>query len=498
MEPVVVRQCGTIEQWSTSRHAFGIYTGIANSCQYVIADHRLQGRPAETIVEEALSRLILRLGGLRVGIIKENTNQASFVGVKSMNLKDFIEWKTVAASSQAQYDAQVLEMTKDRLEQLWPDTANRPPWKLLVVQNNALAPGKVVLDMVFATHHALSDGKSTMVFHTGLLHELNSCSAPPAELKSHILSFDQPPSLAPPQQELIQFNISWAFFLKTLWNEFGPSWLKSTPPIEPWRGKAITLEAHRLKLRLMTIKPEVVTDLVTACRAHGATLTAIIHVLVLVSVTRHVPAEVARAFSSETPIGLLPWAKPSPVVNIDLQAMLSVLNTSANKVWDADTVADLRRRLREADEGLEEHFIWPLAATWRAETKTKIASLPNDDVCGLMDYVTDWQKRWQEKIGTQRDATWEVSNIGLIKGSSNEGQGAWAIQRSFFAQPAFLAGPAFGVNVTGVEGAGVTLTLNWQDGVIDDAIVDGVVEDLSAWLEEFRLKGKFRIIATLK
>lgn len=462
----------------------------------MIAGHRLQGRPAETLVEEALGRLILRLGGLRVGITKENTNQASFVGVRSINLKDFIEWKTSTASSHTQYDAQVLEVTKDRLEQLWPDAANRPPWKLLVVQNDALAPGKVVLDMVFATHHALSDGKSTMVFHTGLLRELNSSSAPPAELKSHILSFDRPPFLAPPQQELIQFNISWAFFLKTLWNEFGPSWLKPTPPIEPWRGKVITLETHRLNLRLMTIKPEVVTGVVTACRAHGATLTAIIHVLVLVSVAGRVPAEVAPAFSSETPIGLLPWAKPPPGAGMDFQAMLSVLNTSANRVWDAEMVADLRRRLHGADEGLEEDFIWPLAATWRAEMKTKIASLPNDDVCGLMDYVTDWQKRWQGKIGTQRDATWEVSNIGLIKGVSNEGQGAWAIQRSFFAQPAFLAGPAFGVNVTGVEGAGVTLTLNWQDSVIDNAVFEGLVEDLSAWLKDFRVKGTFCIIAS--
>lgn len=484
------------EHWSTSRHAVGIYTGIANSCRYAIATHHLQGRPVQAVVEEALGRLILRLGGLRVGIIKEDTNQASFVSVASMDLRDFIEWETVAASSQAQLDARVLGATKSRLEQLWPDVASRPPWKLMVVQNGVSAPGEVVLDMVFATHHALADGKSTMVFHAGLLRELNSDSPPPAELKGHVLSFDRPPVLAPPQQELIQFKIGWMFFLKTLWKEFGPSWLKRTPPVEPWAGKVITLEPHRLNLRLISIEPEVVTGLVAACRAHGATLTAILHVLVLASVAGRVPAEAAPAFSSETPIGLLPWAKSPPGVDVDLTTILSVLNTSSNKVWDADTVADLRRRLREADDGLEDDLIWPLAATWRAEMKRKLASLPNDDVSGLMDYVTDWQKRWEGKIGQRRDATWEVSNIGLIQGAADEGQGGWTIQRSFFTQPAFLAGPAFAINVTGVEGAEVTLTLNWQGGIVDDSVVDGVVKDLSAWLEEFRMNGRFGMVGS--
>lgn len=482
------------EHWSTSRHAFGVYTGIANSCQYVIDDDRLQGRPVQAVVEEALARLILRLGGLRVGIIKENTNQASFVNIASMDLRDFIEWKTVTASSQAQDDAHLLEVIKTRLEQLWPDPTNRPPWKLLVVQNNASSPGKVVLDMVFATHHGLADGKSTKIFHTELLDELNSSSIPPAELRSHILSIDRAPIIAPPQQELIQFKISWLFFLKTLWDEFGPSWLKPKPPIEPWTGKIITLEPHRLDLRLMTIKPEVVTSLVAACRAHGATLTAIFHVLVLASVAKHLPSETAQAFSSSTPISLLPWAKLPPGVDMDLGKEFSVLTTSASKNWDAETVAELRRRLGTRDESLEEDLIWPLAAIWRAEIKNKIASLPNDDACGLMGYVTDWQKRWEQTMGKHRAATWELSNIGLFKGVGDEGRGAWTIQRSFFTQPALIVGPAFGVNITGVDGGEVNLTFNWQHGVIENAIVDGVVEDLSAWLEEFRVNGRFGMV----
>ncbi|KUI65841.1 hypothetical protein VM1G_01520 [Cytospora mali] len=498
MELPIVRQCGHIEHWSTSRHSLGFYRGLANSCQYAIARERLQGRQLQTVVEEALARLILCLGGLRVGVIKENTNEACFVQVPSMDLQDFIQWKTVTASTQAQYDAQILEVIRDRLEQLWPDTAHRPPWKLLVIQNNSPESDEVVLNMVFATHHVLADGKSTAVFHTQLLHELNGSSGPPPELKNHILTFLQPPVLAPAQEEVIQFKIGWLFFFKTLWGEFGPAWLKPTPPAEPWRGKPITLEPHKLNIRLMTIKPEVVSSLVSACRAHGATLTAILHALVLASLAERIPPEVAPTFAGETPISLLPLAKLPPGADMDLSKVLTVMNSGIKKVWDTETVAKLRAPPGEADDNLEEELIWPLAAAWRAEMKAKVASLPNDDIAGLIAWVTDWQERWQGKIGQQRDATWAVSNIGSMKGVSSEGPGGWRIQRSFFSQPAAIAGSAFVINVTGVEGGEVTLAISWQETIVDAEIVDGVVEDLSAWFEAFQNTGKFGIFKRAK
>lgn len=100
----------------------------------------------------------------------------------------------------------------------------------------------------------------------------------------------------------------------------------------------------------------------------------------------------------------------------------------------------------------EEELIWPLAATWRREMRTKTATLPRDDVVGLLRYVTDFNKRWLNKLGKARDATWEISNIGSVRsrtvGGSDEG---WSISRSLFAQPVNVASPAIAFNVAGVE-----------------------------------------------
>lgn len=462
----------------------------------MIANEKLQGRSVQSVVETALAHLILRLGGLRVGIIDEDTNTPCFVHVPSMNLQDFIEWKMVTASNPAQQDDKVLEAMADRLEQLWPDIAVRPPWKLIVVQNKIQVANHIVLDMIFATHHALADGKSTAVFHTQLLRELNISSGPPQELDNHILRCTQPLILAPSQDELVQFTISWPYFLKLLWSDvLCPSWLKPTPPFTTWSGQPIAFEPHKLHTRLVAIKPENVARIIATCRTHGATLTAILHILVLTSLARHVPADAAVAFSGQTSVSLLPWAKLPPGVDIDLNSVLTDVNIGHRKVWDPETVAKLRFKLGLADDKAEEELIWPLAAGWRDDMKIKIATLPNDDSAGLLHHVSDWRKKWLDTIGKPRGTAWSIANIGSMSGVGEEGSGDWSIRRACFTSPAQIVGSAIGISVAGIEGGEVTLILTWQDTIVDKAVADGIVEDLCAWFQEFEKMGRFGIFS---
>lgn len=487
------------EHFSTSRHALGFNRGIANSCQYVVPKEKLGGLSAQTVVENAVARSILRLGGLRVGIAGEDTNKACFVRVPSMDLQDFIEWNTVTASDPTQYDEKVLQTIKSRLEQLWLDVPSRPPWKLLVVQGTSSTPGDVVVDMIFATHHALADGKSTTVFHTQLLQELNTATGPPPELKNHVLTFTDSPILAPSQEDLVPLTISWIFFLKTLWTALAPSWLKPAPPPAPWTGKPVDPEPHNLHLRLVTIAPDTMPRLVAACRAHGTTFSGILHVLVLASLARRVPAGVASSFASQTPISLLPWARiPPGAPAMDLNAVLTDLNTGVKRVWGVDTVSELRAKLsaHPGDDAaeVEEEVAWPLARVWRDDIKAKVATLPRDDVVGLLGYLGDLRAHWLGKLGKPRDATWEISNIGSMKGEGLGGAGgAWSIRRSLFSQPVPVASVAFSVNVAGLEDGPVSLVLSWQETIVDDSLVDGVAGDLRAWLGEFGRSGKFGI-----
>ncbi|PSR77670.1 hypothetical protein BD289DRAFT_445106 [Coniella lustricola] len=500
MAPTIVRKCGNLEHYSTARHNLGFYRGIANSCQYEITTEQLRGRPAQKVVEEAVARVILRLDGLRVGISGEDTKQAYFVQVPSIDLQDFIEWKKVTAAEQALYDEQVLQVIKNRLEQLWPDIVNRPPWQLLVVENTLSSSDLVVLDVVFTSHHALADGKSTLLFHETFLEELNRPSAPVPKVRNHILTCDEPPRLAPSQDDLVQFKISWPFYLKTLWGEFGPAWLKPTPQLLPWTGKVVTLEPQRLNLRLVPIGAKTVQRLLAACRAHETTISGLLHALVLASLARRVPAHEASSFAGETAISLLPWAQPpSSQADLDLTKMLTDLNTGTHMQWDAATVGQLRSCSRQSpaeNNKFEETVFWPLAKAWRETMKAKLATIPNDDVVGLMQYIRNYNNWALQKVGKPRSSTWALSNIGTIKGTlktDNQAHAAWRINRALFSQPVSIIGAGIAVNVVGVVDGPVNAVLSWQDTIIDETIVDGLVEDLGAWLERFENDGNFGV-----
>lgn len=508
----VVRPLGHIEKFSASRHALGVYRGIANACQYVVPVQALRSTPLdlETVVENALARLILRHGALRVGIIDEDTNNPYFVRIPSVNLHDVVEW-TVAKhkAGTPDFDSELLGVMQNRLDQVWPDIHRLPPWKLIVVQHprqHGVDDDIVVLDMVFAVHHAVSDGKSTALFHIDLLDELNSAREAPPALTNHVLRFEDGPVLAPSQEELVKINISWSFLLRTLWDEFGPGWPRKPAP---WTGKDITLSPNRLNLRFMTVPSDVVPLILDACRSHRTTLTALLHALVLCSLAARAPAEAAATFRSSTAISLQPFAKLPVGIDLELPKTMTDMNTAMMHVFDPQVVTELREQGR-GDSNTDGHdkmdLVWRSAEALRVEIKKRVDTLPNDDVAGMMAWVSDWRKRWLGMIGKPRGETWAVSNIGsnpYNKSSSSnggngdgDGHGSWRIQRSIFTQPALVVGPAFAVNVSGVDGGAITLTLNWQEGIVEDDLIDGVAGDLQSWLKHFEETGSFGIFTS--
>jgi hypothetical protein len=89
-------------------------------------------------------------------------------------------------------------------------------------------------------------------------------------------------------------------------------------------------------------------------------------------------------------------------------------------------------------------------------------------------------------VGKPREATWEVSNIGVIDGGPEQRQEAtegWKIQRSIMSQGATVAGAAVSINAAGVAGGEIGIALGWQDGIVETEIVHGLAADLQRWLD---------------
>ena len=483
----------------------------------------------QTAVEHALVAVVMRHGILRVGIAGEDEPEPVFTYLKTIDLREMIEWKQLPGSGSdgdgdGEYVRALLRSTEERHDRLWEDLPRRPGWKLIVhharQDGGRDAPGRVNLDISLAFHHAYADGQSVYIFHRDLLRALNSTRdegggvAPPAELQDHVLHLTKPPTIPPPFETLVPFTTSWGFLLRLVWWEvvwknLAPAWARREPRPEtlPWTGGPVDPEPHRARLRLVRATPDAVDALLTACRARRTTLTPLLHALALASLAARLPAHEAPAFVLNTAINMRRFAKAASDLQqpFDPDNDLHCLVTSHPYLADAAIVSALRsaaatKKAREEDADREE-VLWKPAAGIGEDLRAKMATLPRNDIVGLAGMVSDWRARWAGQFGKRKERTWECSNAGSMRASDanlrrgddddDGGKQGWRIERVLFSQGATPVGGTFALNVAGVEGRGICIVVNWQDTNVDDAVMEGLVADLQRWIDAFGATGRF-------
>lgn len=424
---------------------------------------------------------------LRVGIVDEDSTRACFVHVPRIDLDKQVAWHSAPCASEEEYKSALGKVLEDRHDSLWPDTGTRPPWKATVVDGSA-DPEVSRVDIIYSWHHAIGDGLSGKIFHESLLSALRLHDVPSGHppIKSPELHFPDPPVLPPPQEEVVKFTLSWWYIFKTLWAEIRPSFL--APKEEPvWAGGPVDFQGpYRTRVRLLDVDGETRDGLLVVCRIHKTTLTGLVHALTLLSLARQLPSE--RVLTSQTPMSLRPYVS-APAT--DLAKSMSVLVGTCIHQFPADQVRALQSFLAAKDENPAalEGMLWEIAADVKTELMDKAASLPADDVMGLLSLAGDWRERFRQMDGKPPKTTWEVSNVGVISG--DDGSGGVRISRLLFSQSATLTGSALNTSVAGCEGdGGVGITWTWPEGVLEEGLVEGVGRDIEMWIGSLARNGR--------
>ncbi|KAK4128293.1 hypothetical protein N657DRAFT_607509 [Parathielavia appendiculata] len=405
----------------------------------------LGGRAIPDVMDTAVANVVLAIPFLSVGIVGEDTNKAAFVQCPSIDLEHHVEYVEEEGTESGTQDSVLLRILENQHDRPWPEIEHRPPWKLtVIVRDSAPEDGRIVLDAVFAVHHAVADGRSTALFHRKLLGELNHSSGQPAQLMGRVLDVKGAGvgELVRPQEELVKFDLSWGFLLQTLWGELAPAWLRRQQPAAPWAGKVITPAPCRTRLRLVTVPAVTVTGVLAACREHQTTLTPLLHALALASLARHVPEDEAVAFHSSTPIDLRPFIDSNSFLGGRSRDLFGVFVTGQYHTFGTSTITTLR-----AEPSLDQ--IWRVAVDLRGSMKQHINNIPRNDIMGVLGWITDWRKFWLSKVGKPRQQTWEVSNIGSMPGGHAEREetsGRWKIGRSHMSQGATVTGAAISIS----------------------------------------------------
>lgn len=427
---------------------------------------------------------------LRVGIANEGSANPEFIALRTIDLQQAIDWRIHTVH----YDDNVLikSLEKDH-DQLWPHVDSQPPWKIIVNQPPATQQSAETffVDISFAFHHAVGDAESALIFHRDLVHALNDNAnhSTPAMKKTYVLSIKPATDLPGPLEDVVPLKTSWLYVLCVLafmmWSKIAPAWLKADPAKGPWGGKQITFEPFKTRLSIVDIPNSTVSSTIKKCRENGTTLTPLLHALVLRSLSSRLRDNEVSSFRASTPISLRHLTKPG----FDRRNTMHCLVTSHEFNYKKHIVSSLKAANQDDADAL----IWGAATSLGQSLRSKVASLPKNDQMGLIGFVSDWQQFWANKLGKHRNDSWACSNVGSFKasdsGSKAEG-GAWTIDRLVFTQGALPAGPAFQVNVVGVENKGMSITFSSQGGIIDETLVKAVASDIQTSLAELASSGK--------
>lgn len=465
----------------------GIYRGVIVTCRY----HTLNSRERidQGTLYSALGRVILAQPMLRVGLLRDDTNEASFAHIEKLSLGDHASFSTLPCQSLDEYNEQLATRQGWHHDQCWLDIAGRPPWRVEVVEP-ALTEPSGFQDIIFAFHHSLCDGTSGRIFHEQLLRELNNQSAPPAV---DVLEFPQPPQLPDSQDEAVPFSNSPWFIVKTLWNEFGPSVLRSQKPI-PWHGKGIDFSIpYTTRIRPIDVPAAVASKMLGACRQHKTSLTGLIHALVLASYATRLSADEAPFFASITPISLRPYLRPGADASL-----LRVLVASLTQEYPPEHVA----QLRSGEPTSLDTCIWSTAQLVKGELSRRASTLPQDEIVSLMKYIPDWFAFFKAKDGQPRTHSWELSNIGVFEAPRPASAAAAAaaepasdarfgVSRMCFTNGAVVAGAPVGLGVASAPNGLLTIALSWQQTVVTDDFIAGLANDLRAFVQRFDHTGRF-------
>ncbi|KAB5513210.1 alcohol acetyltransferase [Coniochaeta sp. 2T2.1] len=500
MDPKIARPVGVLESYSTSRHNLGFYRCVCQTTRYNVP-LILDNSDIVSVIEHAVAQAILYHPVLQAGIIDEDTASPTWVYLPYLDLSQLIRWERLDASTPSNRDAALQRVLEARHSTLWPDLHRRPGYEFIILGPKTTTDTTAEyqsIDIVFAVHHAYADGNSCLILHRTLHHALNNPSPIPSfDPLSHTLTIITHSPLPPPQEALIEFKLSWPFFLKTLWTELAPSFLKPAPPAPAWAGKPISLHPHNTsRIRLISFPSPLAADILANCRAKSATLTPLLHVLILHSLSRRLPDKAIannRSLTSNTPISLRRLLPAGGKMGFDPDTSMGVILAGQDHRFLPSSISALR-----ALTSLSDNLIFSLTASVSAELKQKVSTLPKDDITALMPWVKDYNARFRQKLGKERGTTWEVSNVGAADfGRRTEGEekDGWAVDRLVFSQSGAVAGPALAVSVAGVKAGELTIALSWQEGIVEEELVEGVKEDLEGWLTAFARRGGFGEIA---
>lgn len=438
---VINKPLGKLEEFSSARHHLGIFLNVGISVSYTYKG--ALGVDLRETIFSALSDVIQRHPVLSTIPVDEDSAAPYFARLPEINLEDAVTFLIRQDSSDGHSQDAELDSLLERQHNIdfKANYGSVPFWRLLILTN---PNSDIEFVASFIYHHALGDGASGIAFHKHFFVSLTSAAV--RQGSKIIYSLTKP--LLPNLELLHPLPI---------------------PPASPylqesalWTGTPVRLPMRTL-FRTLTLSHQLTTSLIQTCRTHQTTLTSTLPVLIARVLRRLLPGG-PHALKCIIPVNIRRFLPRDSIADDDMGVWIDAISIS----YDSAKIPTWDEAQRSKD----------IISAYLASDGQRIN-------VARMKQRGDMREFFLSLVGKERDSSFEVSNLGVVKNMKEEVKNeGWSMGRCRFSRSAFAAGSAFSIGtITGCDGC-LCLGFSWQESVIERNIMEEIVEGVKTEVEQ--------------
>ncbi|KAF7295536.1 hypothetical protein MIND_01093600 [Mycena indigotica] len=424
-----VRKLGVLEQFHMMRHTLGLDSCVVGVARYTTAERT---KLTKEILYPALRAVIESHLALGVRLEKKDNNPDNyFARLPNIDLSRIVQFSE-SDDLQAALESQLLHG--------FDTSSDIPLWRLQVLTDNTV---------LFTFHHVIADGMSSIAFHVQLLRALQKAAidfssdpvvhVPPTT--TMIPAVDQATRVRP-SLSLVVHELSKLILPQSL-TAASKEWTAKPTPRIP--------DLSNTHVRIQSIPPQTIRNLLVVCRANQATLTGAIYVLLGCVVSSLLDEKSKRKYNRVGGLVALSMRGMTGIDDYEICDHPSAVNTSVPLAND---------------------FSWNEAA--RLAQLLKGQKSKGREKIGLLNLLLGrFDVYFHGLLGRKREVGFTLSNIGRWTAPAVEGK--WTIGRTMFAQSDVVVGGAFNCSVAGDPTGAVNLTFTWSDVGVETVWMDNLV-----------------------
>ncbi|GAP92645.1 hypothetical protein SAMD00023353_5900070 [Rosellinia necatrix] len=510
---------GLLGRYYSARHTLGHYRSVCVAAEYVVPSlSSLETKQGLCdALEHSLQATIRAHSGLCFGLTdKADGSTPLFQQVDIIQQGDVVRYiETDGLDTETSREDLLRRHIETAHAEFW--RVGMPAWKAIVLLPSDARPAsgtgtkrrddhdarRRTVYVAFLVHHAIADGLSGLAFHTALMENFATAQERP----QWPIVFREPQPTPPVLDDFIDFAaLSIPHAQDDDDNDDAQHIVWSCCSSSSGNVTALpSLDSFKSRIRLIALTRAQSARVLATCRDLGVTVTSLLHGAICAALAGVLPYDDDDDGDDDNPLMGVRAATPYSLRRFTGATPREILNhvSYASKYVPGARLRALRRQsaLHNGDDDPtaaaaataavvgQRGRLAALAREFGDDMRAELARFPARNAWAEIGGVADLVAHCRRRVGRPRGYTYELSNIGALAGISSSSSSSSSpsssssarigLEKLFFTQSGMVTGPALGFNCVSVASGPLTIAITWQEGVVEEDLVDSIARDLS-------------------